>query len=264
MDENTVFFSEGRQREALAAYFLSVPPYREQSPEQQQEYRRRLRQLGELECRQVLAAAGSSRPLTYGDPVPLLQGLFTAAQRLAAGMGQPLMIFPARETALHFPALLHPRLLCMAGALLLRAACTAAPKQPVWVHIREQADRLTVSATAAGPWRDKTAAGVIEECAKLHGGNLAHSDHSIAFSCGRVTQPPPAVYPYSGGSVDGLYDEPLSPLWSCFYAWLDGSSVSASDGVSPSGSGAFNESSDQPTTSPSTPKAPSAIDTNEV
>lgn len=244
--------AEGTQREKLAEYFLNTPAYREQTPKEQLAYRQRLRQLGALDNHQVLEAAGSMRPLTYGDPVPLLQSLLTAAQRLAAGVGQPLLIFPARETEFHFQALIHPRLLGLATVNMLRAACLAAPKQPVWVHIREQADFLAVNATTACPWKDAQAAAVIKECARLHGGDLTQSEHSLGFSCCRATQLPQQVYPCTEYTAEEFYDDPLSPVWTGFYAWLfpeiTGEPVAT----------------DQPTDNASKPNTPSEKDTSEA
>lgn len=49
---------EGQQREALARYFLSSPPYAALSAAERVDFRRRLRQLGALEDQEVIAAAG--------------------------------------------------------------------------------------------------------------------------------------------------------------------------------------------------------------
>jgi UDP-glucose 4-epimerase len=76
---------EGTERERLAAYFLSAPPYEEQTSAQKIAYCQKLTELGRVEIREILNAAGSSRPLVWGNPVPHLQNLLTAAQRLAAG-----------------------------------------------------------------------------------------------------------------------------------------------------------------------------------
>lgn len=211
---------EGTKREQLAAYFLAAPPYEEQTPEQRADYCRKLSELGELEIREVLDAAGSARPLVWGNPVPHLQNLLTAAQRLAAGLGFPLLLFPAKETVIRFHSMLHPRLLSLATVGLLRAACAAAPKEPVWVRLREQDSCLTVTVTAAKPFGDPEAIAVAKECARLHGGSLAQCDNTIGFSCGRMTAPPPDAHHYQCSTAQELLRDTLSPVWTGFYGWL--------------------------------------------
>lgn len=212
---------EGQQREALARYFLSSPPYAALSAAERVDFRRRLRQLGALEDQEVIAAAGCARPLALGNPTPLLQVTLTAAQRLAASAGQPLLIFPAREASFRFPAWLHPRLLRLALVDMLRAACLAAPHQAVWVRLQEQASCLTVTATAAAPIHDPTVAAVIQECARLHGGSLAQSEERIGFSCARAEDPAalPAAPPQEETAAQ-LCRDTLSPVWTGFYSWL--------------------------------------------
>lgn len=211
---------EGTQRERLAAYFLAAPPYDEQTPEQRTDYCRKLCELGQVETREVLDAAGCSRPLVWGNPVPHLQNLLTAAQRLAAGLGYPLLLFPAKETVIRFHTMLHPRLLSLATVGLLRAACAAAPKEPVWVRLREQDSCLTVTVTAAAPFGDAEAIAVAKECARLHSGSLAQCDNSIGFSCGRMTSPPPDAHHYQCSTAQELLRDTLSPVWTGFYGWL--------------------------------------------
>lgn len=211
---------EGTKREQLATYFLAAPPYEEQTLDQRAAYCRKLCELGQVEIREVLEAAGSSRPLVWGNPVPHLQSLLTAAQRLAAGLGYPLLLFPAKETVIRFHTMLHPRLLSLATVGLLRAACAAAPKQPVWVRLREQDSCLTVTVTAAAPFGDPEAIAVAKECARLHGGSLAQCDNSIGFSCGRMSTPPPDAHHYQCSTAQELLRDTLSPVWTGFYGWL--------------------------------------------
>ena len=211
---------DGTTRERLAAYFLAAPPYEEQSPDQRADYCRKLCELGQVEIREVLEAAGSSRPLVWGNPVPHLQNLLTAAQRLAAGLGFPVLLFPAKETVIRFHTMLHPRLLSLATVGLLRAACTAAPKEPVWVRLREQDSCLTVTVTAAVPFGDPEMFAVAKECARLHGGSLAQCDNSIGFSCGRMSAPPPDAHHYQCSTAQELLRDTLSPVWTGFYGRL--------------------------------------------
>ena len=211
---------EGTKREQLATYFLSVPPYDEQTPEQRADYCRKLAELGRVEIREVLDSAGGSRPLVWGNPVPHLQSLLTAAQRLAAGLGYPLLLFPAKETVIRFYTMLHPRLLSLATTGLLRAACAAAPKEPVWVRLREQDSCLTVTVTAAAPFGDPEAIAVAKECARLHGGSLAQSDNVIGFSLGRMDAPPAGAHHYQCSTAEELLRDTLSPVWTGFYGSL--------------------------------------------
>ena len=222
--------ADNRQREELAQYFLSVPPYSDQSPAERLTFIDKLRQLGDLENREVLQAAGSHRPLVWDNPVPLLQNILTAAQRLAAGLGQTLLIFPAADTNIRFQAMMHPRLLTLATANLLSVACAAAPHSTVWVRLQEQEHCLTVSATAASTVTDNAAMAVIQECARLHNGSLAQCDNSIAFSCSRVDAPPREVRHYVCPTADELCRDTLSPLWTVFYSSL--AHISSDDNIS--------------------------------
>lgn len=221
--------TEGSLREQLAAYFLAAPPLAQQTPAQRLEYNARLQQLGQLESREILQAAGVGRPMVWGNPVPLLQGLFAAAQRLAAGVGQPLLLFPANGAAIEFHTLLHPRILSLGATHLLRAACLAAPRQPVWVRLQEQHQCLTVSVSSPVAAEDypshaRQALEVTKECARLHGGSLAQCNNTIGFSCGRVEEPPADTRPYLCPGAEELLKDTLSAVWTGFYCWLSPSS----------------------------------------
>ncbi len=207
-------------RETLAAYFLSAPPYREQTPEQQDMFRQRLCQLGELEQQEILQSAGHHRPMHWGNPVSLIQNLLTASQRLAAGMGQPLLLFPAKEVNFTFSALFHPRLLSIGVCTLLRIACEAAPREPVWVRLQEQESCLTVSVTAAAPPVPSHSFAVIQECAGLHKGSPAQCGNTYGFSIARAEQPPEQTQRYVCPTADELYRDTLSPVWTAFYCRL--------------------------------------------
>lgn len=229
--------AEGTQREKLAAYFLAAPPYDEQTPVQRADYCRHLSMLGELENREILQAAGSSRLLVWGNPVPHLQNLLTAAQRLAAGLGQPVLLFPAKETTIRFHTMLHPRVLSLATVNLLRAACFVAPKEPVWVRLQEQSACLTITVTATAPLQDAQAIAVAKECARLHGGSLAQSDNVIGFSCGRMDAPPAGAHHYQCSTAEELLRDTLSPVWTGFYGSLYSSLSSAHSSSSDTSNG---------------------------
>ena len=240
--------AEGTERERLAAYFLAAPPRSEQTPSQRRDYLRKLHRLGQLERQEINQYAGTARPLVWGNPAPLIQSLLSAAQRLAAGLGQPILLFPARETAIGADTLLHPRLLSIALCDLLCRACTAAPRQPVWVRLQEQKGGLAVAVTATLPFADKDALTMIKECTKLHGGSLVHCDETIVFSCGQAEEPPAGVRLYCCPTEEDLLTDTLSPVWSVFYAALY-SAVSSSDSTSSMSS--MSDKSSEGSSSPS-------------
>lgn len=219
--------TEGSRREQLAAYFLSMPPREQQTPEQQKVFWTRLREMGQLEIDEVLEYAGCARPLLWGNPVPLMQNLLTAAQQLAAGLGQPLFVFPAKETSIDFCAMLHPRILSLGLSGLLRIACQASPHQPVWVRMQEQERCLSVTVTAAAPPAAGKTLRLMQEGARLHGGSLALCGNSIAFSIGRTAEIPAGARPYVCPTAQELLQDPLSVVWTGFYAWLYSSDSSA-------------------------------------
>lgn len=211
---------EAERRERLAAYFLSAPPVQVQTPDQRAGHLARLRELGTLENEEILAAAGTEQPLVWGDPLLLLHNLLVGAQQLAATVGQPVLVFPARGISIRFTARLHPRLLCAAAVNMLRMACTAAPRCPVWLRMEEQAAALTVSVTAQAPFYERQGAAVIQESARLHGGRLTLGQNRMEFSCARAQEPPAGVQRYVPPSAAAFLQDELSMLWTGFYAWL--------------------------------------------
>lgn len=242
--------SEGSQREQLAAYFLAAPPRAEQTPSQRRDYLQKLHLLGMLERQEMLQAAGAARPLVWGNPAAMIQALLSATQRLAAGLGQPILLFPARETAIGADTLLHPRLLSIALCDLLCRACIAAPRSPVWVRLQEQKGGLAVSVTATVPFADDTALSLIKECTKLHNGSLVHCDETIVFSCGQVEDPPVGVRLYCCPTEEDLLTDTLSPVWSIFYAGFY-SALSSSGSISSMSSTSVSSSEASSQTTPS-------------
>lgn len=220
---------EGHLREQLAAYFLSAPPPAEQTPDQRREYLQKLTLLGQWEVEELRQTAGAARPLVWSNPAPLIQAILSAAQRLAAGMGQPILLFPARETAIGADTLIHPRVLSVSLCHLLGRACAAAPRSPVWVRLQEQAGGLAMAVTAAAPFADAESLAVIKECTRLHGGSLVHCDDTVVFSCGQADEPPAGVRLYTTPTERELLQDTLSPVWSVFYTALYSASVPSSD-----------------------------------
>lgn len=234
--------TEGALREQLATYFLSMPPLAEQTVGQRREYLQQLARLGRLERQEVLQTAGAGRPLVWGNPAPLLQALLSAAQRLGAGLGQPLLLFPAKETAIGWDTLLHPRLLSIALVDLLRSACIAAPRQPVWVRLQEQRSSLAVAVTAAAPFATPDTLTVVKECTRLHDGSLVLCENTVSFTCGCVQEPPPGVRLYCCPTEQDLLQDTLSPVWSGFYAGIY-STLTSSEEADASDSSAPSDSS---------------------
>lgn len=238
--------AESSLREQLAAYFLAAPPRAEQTPAQRREYLHNLQRLGQLERQDILNATGGTRPLVWGNPAPLIQALLSSIQRLAAGLGQPILLFPARDTAIGANTLLHPRLMSVALCDLLAHACTAAPRSPIWVRLQEQTGGLAVAVTATTPFANEKATAIIKECTKLHNGSLVHCDQTIVFSCGQAEEPPTGVRLYGCPTEQDLLTDTLSPVWSVFYAAVYSASSSCSStssdssdsSASPSHSGA--------------------------
>ncbi|MBQ6849069.1 MAG: hypothetical protein IJN76_03325 [Clostridia bacterium] len=220
--------TEGGLREQMAAYFLSLPPYAEQTPAQRREYRRRLQELGRLERRELLDACGSHRPLVWGNPATLLQAFLSAAQRLAAGVGQPLLLFPAKDATIGSDTLLHPRVLTVTMAAVLADACAAAPRRPVWVRLQEQRGALAVTVTAEVPFATGDTLALAKECTRLHDGSLVHCENTVLFTCGHSPAPPPGVRLYGCPTEDDLLQDTLSPVWSGFYAAIYSPSASTS------------------------------------
>lgn len=228
--QSRILPQEGARRARLAEYFLSALPFGEQTPAQRREYRACLREMGTLENEEILVSAGTEQTLVWGDPLPLLQNLSAAAQQLAATAGQPLLVFPANGISIHFTARMHPRLLCAAAVNMLRMACTAAPRRPVWLRMEEQAAELIVSVTAEADFYEPQAAAVVKESARLHGGSLALGDNRMSFSCARAVQPPAGTRLYAPPAADTFLRDSLSPVWTGFYAWLSCEEEESSSG----------------------------------
>ena len=212
--------SEGTLREQLAAFFLTQPPLNQLNPAGQRRYMEKLNQLGNLERQEFLQAGGAGRPMVWGNPAPLIQAFLSAAQRLAAGLGQPLLLFPAKDTAIGADTLLHPRLLTVTLAGLVREACLVQPRRPVWVRLQERQGGLTVSVTAEEAFVSPEQLALTKECTRLHEGSLVHCDNSLLFSCGQTAQPPAGIRLYGCPTEEDLLKDSLSPVWSGFYAPL--------------------------------------------
>lgn len=234
--------TEGNLREQLAAYFLSLPPLHKQAPATRREYLHHLHRLGELERREIRDGDGA-RPLVWGNPAPLLQTFLSVAQRLAAGLGQPLLLFPARDAVIGADTLMHPRVLTVTAAAVLRDACAAAPRRPVWVRLQERRGGLAVAVTAEVPFATPDTLAILKQCTKLHGGSLVHCDNTLLFTCGVSGDPPPGVHLYGCPTEEDLLQDTLSPVWSGFYAGIY-SAVSGASSSTPNRSDSADATAD--------------------
>lgn len=219
--------TEGGLREQLAAYFLAAPPLKEQTEVQRRDYFQKLSRLGTLERQELIHHAGAARPMIWGNPAPLILSLSCAAQRLAAGLGQSLMVFPAKGAAVGLETLFHPRILTVTVAALLCDLCRRGEGAPVWVRLQEQRHGLAVSVSGADTTLSPDTEALLKECTRLHGGSLVHCENRILFTCGQTECPPAGVHLYVCPTEAELLEDSLSPVWSGFYAPLYASGCSA-------------------------------------
>ncbi len=115
---------EGRRRERLAVYFLSLPEGAPDSlePRGQSLYRRMARRLIRLEQEACLRPPGQRRILRFGDAAALIQAFAHAAHSRCTARGIP---FDARIPDGCLPLAADPRLLLLAVGCLLRDAAAS-------------------------------------------------------------------------------------------------------------------------------------------
>ncbi|HJD23935.1 MAG TPA: hypothetical protein H9694_07305 [Firmicutes bacterium] len=115
---------EGRRRERLAVYFLSLPEGAPDSlePRGQSLYRRMARRLIRLEQEAYLRSPGQRRILRFGDAAALIQAFAHTAHSRCAARGIP---FDARIPDGCLPLTADPRLLLLAVGCLLRDAAAS-------------------------------------------------------------------------------------------------------------------------------------------
>lgn len=224
--------SEGTTRQRLATYFLSAPPLREQTADQRREYLQRLAELGALEQQELLDNAGAARPMVWANPTAIIQAVCGAIQRLAAGLGITLMLFPAAGIALGSETALHPRMLTVTLCALLRDVCLSDNGSPVWVRLQEKRCGLSIAVTAAKTALQPNTLALIKECTRLHNGSLVHGNDTILFTCGQAEKPAAGVRLYAAPTEQELIEDSLSPVWSVFYSACSSSSASISSSSS--------------------------------
>ena len=120
--------TEGGLREQMAAYFLSLPPYAEQTPAQRREYRRRLQELGRLERRELLDACGSQRTKagcrTSEQQVPPVQAWAGGAPGLSGSVLMILFGAPCAVSSYPMAVAMGGDQDLAAGILVLSTVCS--------------------------------------------------------------------------------------------------------------------------------------------
>ena len=201
-----VSIQEGRCREALARFFLSLPPAGQQSDAQSAAYRAALRLLYRLEIRSVLQNASLPRPLLVGDLYGMLRELLIACRRLLDGVGI--------RVSLHLPEVLppvaaglEPRIAAMAAVALLRCAVQTGAAHASLTATPEQ---VMLAVSAARAWEQPEVHALASEAARLHRGVFTQSGNITALSF-HATAPHAGRW-YIPPTADVLLRDPLSPV----------------------------------------------------
>ena len=176
------YIKEGAQREWLAQYFLTVPLWDEQSPQQQVYTKQALRLLLDIENRSILLSAGIPRPLLYGNLTGLLYAILRSSQVVAKRSGIYLSIHTADSFATPVLAAFEPRLIQMAVVGLIRASCLMNMESHVTACLYSSTNGLTITVTGMRPPQEAQALGVAKETARLHQGSLAISGGTVGLS----------------------------------------------------------------------------------
>lgn len=208
--------AEGNIREALAAYFLTVPAIDQQTEAQHQRYKGALCRLLEVETRSVLQFAGLDRPLMRVDMAVLLRNVLEACACLSQARGPALIIGCSREVPPRCIAGGEPRLLQMAAVGLIRASCAVNPDTPVTATLYARPGILTLAVTGEQPARESEALAVAKETARLHRGCLAVCEGTVGLSL-RTTLPTDAGG-FAAPTVSELLRDSLSSVHVGFYS----------------------------------------------
>lgn len=169
---------EGQFREMMATYFVSIPSFEQQTVLQKQRTKRKLSALWRAEIDCVLRSVGASRLMRQGDVIELVVSVLRSAVILT---GQERSNFSV-ITPLHMPRVataIEPRLLQFALISLLkdnvnRGSVTAE------VNVLPHSVRICVNGERLRADHDRTLP-LLQETARLHGGNLAVDSHSISL-----------------------------------------------------------------------------------
>lgn len=220
--------SEGAEREALAAYFLTAPPAAQQDSAQRARHRAALRRLLRLENRAVLQSAGLTRPLAGGNLAGLLRAVLEAC-------GETVRLFREEEDAPWLPLLsLHldprfparhfagfePRLLQLAMTGLVRAALAANREGAVTASLYAGRQTFVFAVSGDRPPAEPEALAVAKEAARLHQGGLAVCEATVGLSIGSSL--PPDGGRYLAPFAHELLRDSLSLVQIGLYSSLDG------------------------------------------
>jgi hypothetical protein len=199
--------TEGREREALAAYFLSSTNPKNQTSVEREKYQQALQKLDKIETNAVLQASGINRPLRYGDVNGLLSVTLEAvAKRLEEQ--HCLLDYDVPDRTICTAA--EPRLLQTALIHCLRAVCTTYPDKQSYACVKIHDSNLTIVVKSNVPLTNRNTLSLINEAARLHKGGVVVSGNTVGFSIRKDL--PSAIGLFSVPSVKELLNNPLSPV----------------------------------------------------
>lgn len=215
---------EGKLREELAVYFLSVPALSQQTEAQLEETRQALSRLLDVETEAVIRCSGISRHLLQGNLTGTLTALLEACCSVAQKAGWHFSVHVAPGMELPVTAAFEPRLLQMAVVGLIRAVCLANPHGTVSVSLTGRTNSLTVTVTGENPPWEERALAVAKETARIHQGSLVLADGTVGLSIRTTLDSPGGYFAYN--SAADLLEYMLSSvqvgLFSALYPHLDG------------------------------------------
>lgn len=203
--KNPIAAKEGRLRERLAAYFLSLSAGAPDnlSGHAKDVYRRMARRLAALELASVLQSAGMERPLQYGDAAALLRSIADAASWRCAQRGIPITTaVPDTEALLTF----EPRLTALSVSQLFRDA--AARKEGIAFQLVVQKNSLQVMVASGNGFHTAPTRRLIRETARLHRGAALFTEEKAAFSLKKGGRQSLSVF--SPPSAEEFIQNPLS------------------------------------------------------
>lgn len=197
--------NEGKIREDLAAFFLSMPPADRQTENQRARYRNALRRMAQIETVSLLQSAFVKRPLRYGDVNALLFETLRAC-RLRLGQKNITLEYSAPENSVCAAA--EPRLLTGAVVRLIGAAVLENPRNTVFANVTHNENSILISVRSEKPIIDATALMLVRAAARLHKGGVAVSGGTVGFSVKRGL--PGAVGFFDVRDALDILDNPLS------------------------------------------------------
>ena len=197
--------AEGRRREQLAAYFLSLPAGAPDCLDKHGRalYRRMARRLTALEQAAVLQAAGRKRVLRYGDAAGLLKVFARAAEERLSRRGKALSAAIPDSSLL---LALEPRLLLLAAGCLLRDAAAAGEAA---LRLFPRLYGVQVAISGATGFCTKPTRELVREVARLHRGTAVFSTDAAAFSLHGFAGQADGFF--APPTAEEMWQSPLSP-----------------------------------------------------